>query len=195
MNIYFIRHTEVYNPNKLCYGQSEIPLAENFTAHFDWLQDSLESSLESPTAFYSSPFRRCSKLADYLSNGNFITDKRIAELHFGDWEMQAWDKINPKELEPWMADFVNYKINNGENFLELYERSTAFFEDILTTENKDIVVVTHAGVIRSILAYVLDFPLEHAFNLEISYSSITKIVYQKEFKSTKIAFVNRTERV
>jgi alpha-ribazole phosphatase len=195
MNIYLIRHTEVYNPNKLCYGQSEIPLAENFTAHFDWLQDSLASSLESPVAYYSSPFRRCSKLADYLSNGNFITDERIAELHFGAWEMQAWDKIKPKELEAWMADFVNYKIDKGENFIELYERSTAFFEDILATANKDIMVVTHAGVIRSILAYVLDFPLENAFNLEINYSSITKIVHQPEFNSTKVAFVNRTERV
>src|SRR6476660_1431278 len=165
MNIYLIRHTEVYNPNKLCYGQSEIPLPENFTASFDWLQEMLKNDLEQRSEVYSSPFRRCSKLADYLSNGNFLVDNRITELNFGDWEMQAWNSINAEELNSWMNDFVNYSIKNGENFIDLYNRAVAFFEDIIQSEKENSIIITHAGVIRSILAYILDFPLENAFNL------------------------------
>ncbi len=188
MNIYFIRHSAVYNPNKLCYGQSEIPLEENFTVDFDWIKDHL--NLNEEVTFYSSPFRRCTKLANYLSNEQFKVDNRISELNFGNWEMKAWNEIPEKELNPWMEDFVNYRIKNGENFNDLHERVVQFYEEIIASKAQDIVLLTHAGVIRSIASYVLNFPLENAFNLQIDYSSITKLSYDLKNQSTKLDFIN-----
>ena len=189
MNIYLIRHTAVYNPTKLCYGQSEIPLEENFTIDFDWIKDHLK--LED-ALYYSSPFRRCTKLAAFLSNDNFEIDKRISELNFGDWEMKAWSDINPVDLNPWMEDFVNYRIKNGENFNDLFERSIRFFEEIMKLEKQNIVIVCHAGVIRSIISYILDFPLGKAFNLQVDYSSISKIKCNLKTKSNNLKFSNMT---
>ena len=188
MNIYFIRHTAVYNPNKLCYGQSEIPLEENFTVDFDWVKDHL--SIEENTSFFSSPFRRCSKLASYLSDDTFKIEERISELNFGNWEMKPWVQIDEKELNPWMEDFVNYAPTQGESFNDLYNRSVAFFEDLTHSTSNDAVVVCHAGVIRAILAYILDFPLENAFNIQIDYSSITKVFWDGENKVARIDFAN-----
>ena len=188
MNIYFIRHTAVYNPNKLCYGQSEIPLEENFTVDFDWIKDHL--SIEENTSFFSSPFRRCSKLASYLSDDTFKIEERISELNFGNWEMKPWAQIDEKELNPWMEDFVNYAPTQGESFNDLYNRSVAFFEDLTHSTSNDAVVVCHAGVIRAILAYILDFPLENAFNIQIDYSSITKVFWDGENKVARIDFAN-----
>lgn len=188
MNIYFIRHTAVYNPNKLCYGQSEIPLEENFTVDFDWIKDHL--SIEENTSFFSSPFRRCSKLASYLSDDTFKIEERISELNFGNWEMKPWVQIDEKELNPWMEDFVNYAPTQGESFNDLYNRSVAFFEDLTHSTSNDAVVVCHAGVIRAILAYILDFPLENAFNIQIDYSSITKVFWDGENKVARIDFAN-----
>lgn len=194
MNIYLIRHTEVYNPNKLCYGQSEIPLAENFTASFDWIQDSLGDFDQENNLYYSSPFRRCTKLAAYLSNDDFMIDNRISELNFGNWEMQAWNKIDPEELNRWMTDFVNVRLKAGESFTDLFNRVTAFYDEIIRSGKENIIIITHAGVIRSVLAYILDFPLENAFDLEISYSSITKIIYNPQFNKSKIHAVNLIQR-
>ena len=188
MNIYFIRHTAVYNPNKLCYGQSEIPLEENFTVDFDWIKDHL--SIEENTSFFSSPFRRCSKLASYLSDDTFKIEERISELNFGNWEMKPWVQIDEKELNPWMEDFVNYAPTQGESFNDLYNRSVDFFEDLTHSTSNDAVVVCHAGVIRAILAYILDFPLENAFNIQIDYSSITKVFWDGENKVARIDFAN-----
>ena len=188
MNIYFIRHTAVYNPNKLCYVQSEIPLEENFTVDFDWVKDHL--SIEENTSFFSSPFRRCSKLASYLSDDTFKIEERISELNFGNWEMKPWVQIDEKELNPWMEDFVNYAPTQGESFNDLYNRSVAFFEDLTHSTSNDAVVVCHAGVIRAILAYILDFPLENAFNIQIDYSSITKVFWDGENKVARIDFAN-----
>ncbi|MEO5911657.1 MAG: alpha-ribazole phosphatase [Pelobium sp.] len=188
MNIYLIRHSAVYNPNKLCYGQSEVPLEENFTLDFDWIQSQL--NLDGDAIYYSSPFRRCSKLASFLSDEDFKTDERLKELNFGTWEMKPWKAIPEKELNPWMEDFVNYKMPKGENFNDLQERSIAFYEEIIQADATNIVIVTHAGVIRALTSYILDYPLENAFNLQIDYSSITKMTYDPQFALSKLAYVN-----
>ena len=188
MNIYLIRHSAVYNPNKFCYGQSEIPLEENFTIDFDWIKEHL--NLKEDTKYYSSPFRRCTKLANFLSDDNYITDNRITELHFGDWEMKAWNEIPEKELNPWMEDFVNHRMKNGENFNDLFERSVLFYEEITTAHTQDVVILTHAGVIRSLASFVLDFPLEKAFNLQVDYSSISKFEYDAKNNLSKLVYFN-----
>ena len=195
MDIYLIRHSAVYNPNKLCYGQSEIPLEENFTVDFDWIKDALQAQFSADTLFISSPFRRCIKLADYLSGGNYQINNQITEINFGAWEMKPWTEISEKEINPWMQDFVNYRIPNGENFVDLFERVISFYEEIIKKEVKNIVLLTHAGVIRSMASYVLDFPLENAFNLQVDYSSISKIEYDEQNKSSKVIYLNRTIQV
>ena len=192
MDIYLIRHSAVYNPNKLCYGQSEIPLEENFTVDFDWMKDALQAQFTADTLFISSPFRRCTKLADYLSDGNYQINNQITEINFGAWEMKPWTEISEQEINPWMQDFVNYRIPNGENFVDLFERVISFYEEIIKKEVKNIVLVTHAGVIRSMASYVLDFPLENAFNLQVDYSSISKIEYDEQNKLSKVVYLNRT---
>ena len=188
MNIYLIRHSAVYNPNKLCYGQSEIPLEENFTADFDWIKDHL--NLPENTSYFSSPFRRCTKLAAFLSHDTYQIDDRISELNFGTWEMKAWSDIPAKEINPWMEDFVNYRIPKGENFIDLQDRAVSFYKDLSAQEVEDIVIITHAGVIRSLAAHVLDFPLGNAFNLQVDYSSITKLNYNIENQATRLDFNN-----
>lgn len=188
MNIYLIRHSAVYNPNKLCYGQSEIPLEENFTIDFDWIKDHLQ--LQENTLFYSSPFKRCTKLANFLSDDQYKTDSRLTELNFGDWEMKPWNSIPEKELNPWMEDFVNHRMKNGENFTDLYERTIQFYEEIASIETQDLVILTHAGVIRSITSFILDFPLEKAFNLQVDYSSITKLNYDAKNQLSKVVYTN-----
>ena len=115
--IYLIRHTEIYNPNKLCVGQSEIPLAENFTVTFDWIKERLPST--NTIKFFSSPLRRCSKLAQYLSDEKNQIDERLRDQSFGLWEMQAWDQIAAKEVEKYQNDFVNFCPKKGENLLDV----------------------------------------------------------------------------
>ncbi|WP_017258275.1 histidine phosphatase family protein [Pedobacter arcticus] len=190
-NIYLIRHTETYNPNKLCFGQSEMPLEENFTVQFDWIRERLQ--LNNNTIYYSSNLRRCAKLASYLSDDKFTVDQRVSDLNYGVWEMMEWAKIPTKELTAWNGDFVNYRIKKGESFLDLHERAIDFYEETVSNnESENIVLVTHAGVIRSIVSYVLEFPLEKVFNLQIDYSSLSKLSYSEELALSSISFLNLT---
>lgn len=189
--IYLIRHTEIYNPNKVCFGQSDMPLEENFTVQFDWIKEHLLSPEK--LIFYSSPMRRCSKLCSYLSDNNLTIDNRLTDLNYGSWEMKEWADIPTEEFNAWNTDFVNYQIKNGETFLELYDRSVDFYETITSSaDSEDIVVITHANVIRSVLAYILEFPLEKVYNLKVDYASITKLSYRPALGLSSVEFINLT---
>ncbi len=174
MEIYLIRHTPVNNPQKLCYGHSEIELADDWEVHFTALQKKLNLDI-SDAVVYSSPSKRCSKLAGYLSDNHFQIDTRLLEMHFGDWEQCEWTAIDQSVLNAWMVDFVNYRVPGGENFEMMHQRCTQFWDELPGKAKDKVIIITHAGVIRSMLAHILNIPLGKIFQLEIDYSSITKV--------------------
>lgn len=94
---------------------------------------------------------------------------RLLEYHFGNWEGKAWDEIPAKELTPWMDDFVNQRPRGGETYQELKERVVSFVEEVrhFPVNDLPLVVVTHAGVLRSVLSYLLSIPLEQTFKLQL----------------------------
>ena len=191
MEIYLIRHTAVHNPGKLCYGQSNIDLAADWQTHFTALKQKLESNLQG-AMFYSSPFERCTQLAGFLSGDQFQTDTRLSEMHFGDWEQRSWTDLDQPVLNAWMADFVNYQVPGGESFVHMHQRCTEFWDELLGLSANKIFIVTHAGVVRSLLAYILTIPLDKIFQLEVDYSSVTKITVAKQHGCYQtVNYINR----
>ena len=88
---------------------------------------------------------------------------------------------------------VNYKIKKGERFLDLYERAVNFYEETVSnSKSENIVLITHASVIRSIISYVLDFPLNKAFNLQIDFSGVSKVIYNMDSELSSVVFLNIT---
>lgn len=180
MEIYLVRHSPVNNPEKLCYGQSHIELADDCETDFFTLQKRFGSDF-SNAVFYSSPYQRCTQLASFLSDNNFQVDTRLSEMNFGDWEQCKWTEIDQLVLNEWMADFVTYKVPGGESFEIMHQRCTQFWEELINSDLSDkVVAITHAGVIRSLLARILDIPLKKIFQLEINFCSVTKITVVKQ---------------
>jgi alpha-ribazole phosphatase len=98
------------------------------------------------------------------------------EMNFGDWEMKNWDVIQPEELNPWMTDFVNVRVPNGESFADLHGRVVDFIHNELQTNNsKPVIIVAHAGVIRSFLCKISDLPLKDAFQNKVDFGAVIKI--------------------
>lgn len=191
MEIYLLRHTAVNNPDELCYGQSEIDLAIDWQTHFDALKQKLELNLND-ALFYSSPYQRCTQLAHFLSGDQFRTDIRLSEMHFGDWEQRLWTELDQPVLNAWMADFVNYQVPGGESFLQMHSRCIQFWDELLASSADRIFIVTHAGVIRSLLAHILSIPLEKIFQIEVDYSSVTKITVAKQYsRHQTVNYINR----
>lgn len=176
MEIYLVRHTETACEKGICYGQSDVDLAEPFDSVFE----NIVSQLPSESIVFSSPLKRCVLLAKYLQNNiktiSYKEDKRLMEMNFGDWEMKNWNDILPEQLNPWMEDFVNVPASNGESFVELHQRVEDFLADLTSKKiNKPIIVVCHAGIIRSFLCHQSALPLKDAFQNKVDFGEVIKI--------------------
>lgn len=169
MEIYVIRHTRVDVPPGTCYGQSDVDAAATFNAETEELRNRLPASFD---AVYSSPLRRCIQLAREFGN-EIVPDDRLKEMHFGTWEMKEWDVIPGSEIAPWYQDFVNTITPGGENFRSVYERVYAFMEHLrLNTGQQKVLIVCHAGIIRSIWCYLLQIPLQNAFKIPVGFGEV-----------------------
>ncbi len=172
MEIYLIRHTTPKIEKDICYGQSDIDVTDNFDKEVSKILKQVE--FNETTKVYSSPLKRCFKLAQKFSE-NVLIDDRLLEINFGKWELQSWNSIPRAESDPWMSDFVNVTIPDGESYLDLAARANSFFEEIKLQKCEKLIVVTHAGVIRTILSKINNIPLVKSFDIKVGYGQVFKI--------------------
>ena len=183
MEVYLVRHTQVNVAKDICYGQSDLDLADTFKKEFHLIKAKLPENFD---AVYSSPLKRCKQLALQFSK-NIITSDDLVEMHFGDWEMQKWDKINRSDLDTWGNNFIHISPPNGENFISLYNRVTLFFEMLRQKNYNKVLVITHAGVIRCCWTYLLEIPLANIFKIRVNYGGILhfKLAKDRQFDLIK----------
>ena len=185
METYLIRHTCIDVPTGICYGQSDLPLADSFERDWEEVRKKIPRRLD---AVYSSPLARCKNLAQFLFQGQPICDPRLLEMNFGDWEMRPWEDIGQKRIDGWAGDYVYQRIPNGESFFDLTERVKEFMDEISETAADAVAVVAHAGVIRSILACVAGQPLKSIFNIPVDYGAVSLVDISKGVKT--IRYIN-----
>jgi alpha-ribazole phosphatase len=173
MSIYLIRHTTPLIEKGTCYGQSDIDVTDSFHEEAEQIRLALPEGIDQ---VYSSPLIRCRKLAGYLFPGHTINpEPALMELHCGEWELLHWDAIPPEVIDPWMKDFVNVCIPGGESYIQMHSRVTQCFTRIAAGE-RPAAIVTHGGVIRSILAHITQTPLVDSFGaFKIHYGCVMKL--------------------
>ena len=180
--IYLIRHTRPDVAAGVCYGQSDVPLAKTFVDELAQIRKRLKIPVQA--VVMSSPLQRCLKLAKSLfDESRIVVDDRLLEMHFGDWEMQAWEDLDPKVLTHWGNNHVNTSSPNGES-LELVSQRVMDLWSHLDHLNQDYVLITHSGVIRVVLAHLLESPLKKAFTLDVQYGDIVKVRFIDEDNCT-----------
>jgi alpha-ribazole phosphatase len=179
MDIYLVRHTQTATPKGLCYGQKNVALAESFEHDVAMLKQKLPA-LKANCRVYSSELDRCLSLANQFSSLVKI-DARLLELNFGEWEGLNFNDIPDKSLQFWTDNFVDYPAPKGESFTDLVRRVSDFWSDLITTDAEQVLIVTHAGVIRALLAHLLNCPLANAFQFQVAFGSVHKLRYENQY--------------
>jgi alpha-ribazole phosphatase len=176
MIIIAVRHTSVTFPKEICYGQTDIELASTYEVERNEVAQKL--SCENYQALYSSPLKRCQKLAESISKEiPVIYDSRLMELNFGKWEGQNWDDIiKTEEAKSWFNDWINTPCPQGESYQQLISRVQEFIQQIKALHNnKNVLIVTHGGIIRALISILSDIEPKKTFGLKIDFGSITKL--------------------
>ncbi len=189
MDIYLIRHTQTDTLKGLCYGQTDVALAESFPEEARLLQQKLPE-IKANSLFFSSPLTLCVKLAEKLSDRVTIDD-RLLELDFGDWENKHFDDIGVDVLNQWTDNYVHVAPPNGESFIELCQRVGAFWQDMVRGKHpssQQILIITHAGVIRALLANILKLSPSNAFQFRVDFGSVHKLQHLDNY--TYINYIN-----
>ena len=187
LKLTLIRHTSLQIAPGVCYGQTDVDVSVSFMQEALITQKKLADM--AIDAVFCSPLQRCVKLAEALNLSNVMQDDRLKELHFGDWEMQAWDDIPRDYFDEWAQNYAYMPPPNGETFSQLQARGIIFINEILRQHHKQhVLIVTHGGMIRALLAYVLSMELKSLFRFNIDYGSLTQLDFSGDVP--KINFVN-----
>jgi alpha-ribazole phosphatase len=152
MKFFFLRHTSLDVSQDVFYGQTDLDVSSSFETELKKIKLKLqdENILLDKLKVFSSPLKRCVKLANSLTN-KIILDERIMELNLGDWEMKPKQSIESKLIKEWEDNMMTFKIPNGETNQDFLYRLKKFLDQTLIMK-EDVFIVAHAGSINGMLS-------------------------------------------
>ncbi len=133
-------------------------------------------------AVYASPMKRVQQtLAPTLKRGRheqtIIHDLR--EIDFGDWTGLNWGDVRDQfnfAVHEWLDQIEHPGAPNGENGKIFRARLEPCLREIIRKhQGQNVAVFCHGGVIRALLAILLDLPLPKTNAFEVEYASITQV--------------------
>jgi alpha-ribazole phosphatase len=168
VRVFLIRHPRPAVAPDICYGASDVELAADALACVERLRAVLPAHMR----LFSSPLRRCRRLAEALHDApNY--EGRLREMSFGAWELRSWNEIPRAELDAWAAAPTTYAPPGGESVAEVSARVTAFLDERIGSGGEDFAAVTHAGVMRIIAGRLQSLTEATWFNLRFGYGELT----------------------
>ncbi|HEB59194.1 MAG TPA: histidine phosphatase family protein [Gammaproteobacteria bacterium] len=133
----------------------------------------------------TSPLLRCHAFAEEQAARFGLpleVDVDLREVGFGDWEGHTHEELqatNPEAYRAFYADPVNCRPPGAEPLADFVARVGGAWErSVLPRDGEAVLVVTHAGVIRALLAYLLDLPLAGMYRVRIINATITRIGFK-----------------
>jgi broad specificity phosphatase PhoE len=164
MRLILVRHGETED-NKAGILQGHLPGKLTPEGHRQALLVAKRLAAEGIDHIYCSDLERTKETARYLADLTGIQPayhEGIRERSLGVFEggpgQAYYDAFEKSD-----SDRYNFKPENGESMLELQARTDAFLSEYCFVEahmNKTLVLVTHGGVVVTVLATLLDATLE-----------------------------------
>lgn len=170
VRLHLIRHPRPAVAEGICYGRTDLGLAEDAAV----AARALAPFLPAGVPLFSSPLARCRQLAVALHAAPRI-DERLVEMDFGSWEGQAWAAIGRAELDAWAADPLGFAPPGGESAGMLLERARAFRAGLAAGGIDEAVVVTHAGMIKAFHGLLDGLPPSRWMRLSFEFASLTTL--------------------
>ena len=186
--IFLLRHAHsVANAKGVLAGRApNVPLSKSGEAQREILKSRLSDAKFDQ--IISSPIQRCLETISILEKAPLIADE-FQEVHYGDWTGKrmsslmrnaAWREIHKNP--------ASVRFPNGETLPEVQTRSLLGLDLHLNPKAKNILIVTHADVVKVLLLHALGTHLNNIEKLVINNASIS--VIEKDKSGLKVIRVN-----
>ncbi len=185
MKFILVRHGEtVANIEKVYSGWSNYDLTEKGKLQIKILAEELKTY--NVDVIYTSPLGRTMETATEIAKiteKEIVIDDNLREINFGVFDGKTAKQIEetyPVEWDNWIKDYECYKIPEGECLKDMLNRVKGFMDSI---KNKDgtCIIVSHAGVIQSIVTYLLDLDLKKMWHFQCTTGGYIEIDYKNDF--------------
>ncbi|MBL8480661.1 MAG: histidine phosphatase family protein [Rhodocyclaceae bacterium] len=184
MQLFLIRHPRPDVPPGVCYGATDLALLEDPAEVAARLLRFLPAGLRVAT----SPLQRARLLAQALHEDP-IQDERLAELDFGDWEMQPINGLPPGAFESWRRDLLKFSAPNGESMEALAARVWSAYQELSADQPAALAIVAHGGPLRVISGRLLGVPSTHWLGLDFACGRSARL--DIEGPHVRLAWFNR----
>ena len=156
--LYLVRHGESEaNIQKRYTGITDVDLSNKGKVQAEAAGKRLAS--EKISGVYSSPLKRARETAEIICRETNFNESKIIimdclmEVNFGLFENMTWNEIESdykEESEKWILSGHKYKFPKGEGYEDIIKRIAMFIDHV--PDNS--LIVTHFGVVQSILIYL-----------------------------------------
>lgn len=179
--LYLLRHGEVEaRYHRVFGGKIDMELSPLGHQQVQALADYFRR--HPPHVMYASPMKRVRQTLAPLASQTGLSPivlPGLREVDFGVWTGLSWDQVYERHQVSafdWLNQLEAGTIAEAETTADFRARVDDAFRQILAESAcKEIAVVAHGGVIRMLLAIILDLPFARMSAFDIEYASITKI--------------------
>ncbi len=151
---------------------------------------------EQTEAIITSPLERCRQPAKVWSGEASIPcliEPRFREMEYGAWEGLSHEEIEnafPGMLAHWRSNPADMQIPGAESLHAFSERVRQGWHNLLHEQRgRHVLVISHSGAMRMILADVLNAPLASIRRFDMRYASWCRV--KEDDNNLTLEFFNR----
>ncbi len=176
MNIYFLRHGETVSAGTYT-GATDVPLSAEGISQIVSISSYFRDIVIDHA--YCSPLARCQKSFELLALPVQCSfEAALTEINFGEWETRSFDALyrdDRKNMERWFRLKHAFTFPGGDTIAHFSSRIKVWFEKLGNESYTNVLVVSHAGVIKHAIIHLLGLDIETADRFEISEGHVSLV--------------------
>lgn len=176
-----VRHGSTGPANKGRFiGSSDIEIDKEILESMDPFSRLVASF--TPEHFFCSPLIRTRQTAEKINSHiglDVEIEEKLREINFGRWEKLTFQEIvqqDPVLVQQWSEGKPDFQFPGGEEVGAFHKRIHHITQEILRLPGESILIVTHGGVIRTMICQLLGLePNNYLLLFDIQPSTLTII--------------------
>ena len=180
--ILFLRHGDTCFSGKYI-GSFDVPLSAKGLQQIKKIRSFI--LLQKIEKVFCSPMLRCLQTFEQLAlslSAPVNLEENLREINFGRWEGKSFKEIvetDPDLVDQWSKGYANFTFPEGENIAHFIQRVEQIKSQILSINHHRILVISHGGVIRSMICSLLGQSQEKYLQYAVEKGTVSMIeVYE-----------------